>query len=419
MANKNPLSDDRLRRHRHGREMLRRKRRSFDGRLRAATLDLADLRARRRWLFDDHDRRPVRAVRLQRLCQQPGRARTSSRSTSPPTAPRSTTATASCSTSTSTTTIRPAHARPARRRHAGLPRRDDRHRGRQLLHQPRHQHQGPRPRRLGEPQPVAADESVFEGTGGSSITQQLVKNVYIPRKTARSAPIDRKIKEIVYALELTKRYSKDQILDWYVNQISYGGIYNGVEAAAQGYFGKSGEGPHAGRSGAARRHPAVARRLRPGQPPRGRHRPPQRGPRPAGARRSASRSARPLLRRDAGRRSRRAKPTPLDDQPPSASRSRRPTSSSSTSQPQLEALFGHDALLHDGLVITTTLDIDLQHQAQDIMEQWIQAVRERLQQPQRRPRWSSTRRPARSSRWSAAATTSATTSTARSTTHWR
>ena len=40
------------------------------------------------------------------------------------------------------------------------------------------------------------------------------------------------------ALELTKRYSKDQILEWYLNSISYGGIYTGIQAAAEGYFGK-------------------------------------------------------------------------------------------------------------------------------------------------------------------------------------
>jgi membrane peptidoglycan carboxypeptidase len=79
---------------------------------------------------------------------------------------------------------------------------------------------------------------VFEGSGGSSITQQLVKNVYIPEDERTQRKLDRKIKETVYALELTKRYSKSQILEWYVNQIGYGGVFNGVEAASLGYFGK-------------------------------------------------------------------------------------------------------------------------------------------------------------------------------------
>ena len=78
-----------------------------------------------------------------------------------------------------------------------------------------------------------------QGTGGSSITQQLVKNLYIPEAARYERSMDRKVREIVFSVELTKRYSKEQILDWYINQISYGGVYNGVEAAAQGYFGKT------------------------------------------------------------------------------------------------------------------------------------------------------------------------------------
>ncbi|TAJ21410.1 MAG: hypothetical protein EPO65_01555 [Dehalococcoidia bacterium] len=79
---------------------------------------------------------------------------------------------------------------------------------------------------------------VFQGTGGSSITQQLAKNVYIPRDERYERTVSRKLKEMVIALELTNRYSKDQILEWYMNSISYGGLYVGIEAAADGYFGK-------------------------------------------------------------------------------------------------------------------------------------------------------------------------------------
>lgn len=79
---------------------------------------------------------------------------------------------------------------------------------------------------------------ILEGTGGSSITQQLAKNVYIPREERYERTVSRKLKEVVIALELTKRYPKDQILEWYLNSISYGGVYVGIEAAADGYFGK-------------------------------------------------------------------------------------------------------------------------------------------------------------------------------------
>ncbi|MDA0815762.1 MAG: transglycosylase domain-containing protein [Chloroflexi bacterium] len=83
------------------------------------------------------------------------------------------------------------------------------------------------------------DGEFFEGSGGSSITQQLAKNIYIPREQRTERSVERKLKETVIALELTEQYEKDQILEWYINSIPYGGIYTGIEAAAQGYFGKS------------------------------------------------------------------------------------------------------------------------------------------------------------------------------------
>lgn len=84
------------------------------------------------------------------------------------------------------------------------------------------------------------------GSGGSSITQQVVKNVYIcpqvgdgeERCIAPERTLDRKLREIAYAIELERDYTKEQILQWYLNQISYGGQYIGVQAAAQGYFRK-------------------------------------------------------------------------------------------------------------------------------------------------------------------------------------
>ena len=81
--------------------------------------------------------------------------------------------------------------------------------------------------------------ALFEGSGGSSITQQLAKNVYIPREERANRSIERKLKEAAIALELTNEYSKEQILEWYLNSISYGSIYVGVEAASEGYFGKT------------------------------------------------------------------------------------------------------------------------------------------------------------------------------------
>src|ERR1700730_7558068 len=71
-------------------------------------------------------------------------------------------------------------------------------------------------------------------SGASTITQQLVKNTLLgPEQTA-----ERKIKEAFLAMELTRRYSKDQILEMYMNEISYGNRAYGIEAAAETYFGK-------------------------------------------------------------------------------------------------------------------------------------------------------------------------------------
>jgi membrane peptidoglycan carboxypeptidase len=78
----------------------------------------------------------------------------------------------------------------------------------------------------------------LKGSGGSSITQQLVKNVYVPREERGARRIERKIKESVIALELKRKYDDDQILEWYLNQIYYGNFAYGAEAAAIRFFGK-------------------------------------------------------------------------------------------------------------------------------------------------------------------------------------
>lgn len=71
--------------------------------------------------------------------------------------------------------------------------------------------------------------------GGSTITQQLIKNsILTSERTLR-----RKVKEVVLALELEQRFSKDEILTMYLNEIPYGSRAYGVEAAAQTFFGTS------------------------------------------------------------------------------------------------------------------------------------------------------------------------------------
>jgi penicillin-binding protein 1A len=71
--------------------------------------------------------------------------------------------------------------------------------------------------------------------GGSTIPQQLIRSTFF--STEKTA--ERKIREIILALELDRRYSKDQILEWYLNQVPFGSNTYGVEAASQTYFEKS------------------------------------------------------------------------------------------------------------------------------------------------------------------------------------
>jgi len=73
-----------------------------------------------------------------------------------------------------------------------------------------------------------------ELSGGSTITQQLVKNALLtPEKT-----LSRKIKELILAVEVEFTYSKDQIFEMYLNEVSYGGTAYGIQEASRQYFSK-------------------------------------------------------------------------------------------------------------------------------------------------------------------------------------
>jgi 1A family penicillin-binding protein len=80
-------------------------------------------------------------------------------------------------------------------------------------------------------------KNIKEGklAGGSTITQQLVKNALLsPEKT-----IIRKIRELILSIGVEITFSKDQILEMYLNEVSYGGTAYGIQEAAQVYFGKN------------------------------------------------------------------------------------------------------------------------------------------------------------------------------------
>lgn len=70
--------------------------------------------------------------------------------------------------------------------------------------------------------------------GASTITQQLVKNLFLSNEQSYG----RKAEELLLALDLEANYSKDEILELYLNTIYYGSNFYGIGPAAEGYFGK-------------------------------------------------------------------------------------------------------------------------------------------------------------------------------------
>lgn len=71
--------------------------------------------------------------------------------------------------------------------------------------------------------------------GGSTLTQQLVKNVLLSSERS----VFRKVKEFILAVQIERKYSKDEILQMYLNEAPYGGTAWGVESASETYFGKN------------------------------------------------------------------------------------------------------------------------------------------------------------------------------------
>ncbi|MDP9238238.1 MAG: penicillin-binding protein [Chloroflexota bacterium] len=221
-------------------------------------------------------------------------------------------------------------------------------------------------------------------TGGSSITQQLVKNIYIAQADRSKRSYSRKAKETIYAIELSRRYSKDQILEWYLNQISYGGLYNGVEAASLGYFGKHAKDLTLPEAALLAGIPAGPVRYDPVTQPQ-----------------AAIERRNEVLRLMHSRNS-----VQIDDNgtkvdgarfqvddhggtvdttnaafylstlaPLNITPQRFPVQAPhfvfNVIQPQLEKRFGKEALYRGGLRVTTTLDMNLERKAQDALEHWI------------------------------------------------
>lgn len=70
---------------------------------------------------------------------------------------------------------------------------------------------------------------------GSTLTQQLVKNVLL----TQDQTLSRKVKEVVLAVEIERRFTKDEILEMYLNESPYGGTFWGAQSASKGYFDKN------------------------------------------------------------------------------------------------------------------------------------------------------------------------------------
>ncbi len=78
-----------------------------------------------------------------------------------------------------------------------------------------------------------------QGGGASTITQQLARTLILSPEERSQRTVTRKAREIILAAEITRRYTKDEILELYLNEIYYGNLAYGVQAASETYFGKS------------------------------------------------------------------------------------------------------------------------------------------------------------------------------------
>jgi 1A family penicillin-binding protein len=75
--------------------------------------------------------------------------------------------------------------------------------------------------------------------GGSTITQQLARTLLFDPEQRAERTLRRKLREMILAVQLSTVYSKDAVLEMYLNQVYFGNLAYGIEAAAQAYFGKS------------------------------------------------------------------------------------------------------------------------------------------------------------------------------------
>ncbi|MFO7168397.1 MAG: penicillin-binding protein 1C [Chloroflexota bacterium] len=194
--------------------------------------------------------------------------------------------------------------------------------------------------------------------GGSTITQQLARTLVLDPEQARQQTLMRKLREAVLALKLSAAYSKDEILELYLNQTYYGGMAYGVEAAAQLYFGKP-----------VRDLSLAECALLAGLPQAPSRYDPRLNPEAALQRRSQVLAALAREGYITPAQQAAADAEPLQLAPPGPAM--RAPHFVLFALDQLAAELGADALARGGLTVTTTLDLGLQEAAQEALRRQI------------------------------------------------
>src|SRR5262249_5532196 len=188
--------------------------------------------------------------------------------------------------------------------------------------------------------------------GGSSITQQLVKNTLIPIEQRSERSYSRKIREILLAAEITRRYSKPQILEWYLNTNFYGNLAYGIDAASLVYFGK-----HATDLSLAEAALLAAIPQSPGLNPAA-------DPAAAFSRQQVVLNTMLAEGFISPEQAEQAATTRLTIQPPARRSDIQAPHFAVYVRQQLVNMFGEDVVNRGGLHVVTSLDLDLQHQAE-------------------------------------------------------
>ena len=182
--------------------------------------------------------------------------------------------------------------------------------------------------------------------GGSTITQQLARQSLL----TLDKTYPRKVQEVLLAARIEREYTKEQILELYLNKMYFGDGLYGVEAAALGYFGKHAHRSDRGRGGAAGRTRQVAVDLRADGEHRSRDR--------ASQRRAAGDARHGAIDEPTYERSARA----AGDAAATAATATSPSASISRSRcgSELVERFGWERVYQGGLRVYTTIDIDMQ-----------------------------------------------------------